>query len=137
MAFTDDHIRAEVETGQYTDPAAEKLLSDVLITRRDKIARVCLAKVNPLVKFGLDGSGVLTFENPAVPSHLADAQGRLPGGVVTVRRQHRGNPGDRLAHQRPRRARAGALRPSAKQRRLRQSLNQRRRWPAPVVGDAG
>ena len=32
-----------------------------------------LAKVNPLVKFSLDGSGVLTFENPAVKAHLADA----------------------------------------------------------------
>jgi hypothetical protein len=73
MAFTDEHIRAAVKTGQFTDPAAEKLLSDVLIARRDKIARVYLAKVNPLTKFGLDGSGVLTFENPAVRAHLADA----------------------------------------------------------------
>jgi hypothetical protein len=73
MAFTDDHIRATVKTGQYTDPAAEKLLSDVLMKRRDKIARVYLAKVNPLVKFSLDGSGVLAFENPAVRAHLADA----------------------------------------------------------------
>jgi hypothetical protein len=73
MAFTDEHIRAAVKTGQYTDPAAEKLLSDVLIARRDKIARVYTAKVNPLVKFSLDGSGVLTFENPAVRAHIADA----------------------------------------------------------------
>jgi hypothetical protein len=73
MAFTDVHIRAVVKTGQYTDPAAEKLLSDVLIARRDKIARVYLAKVNPLVKFGLDAAGVLTFENPAVRARLADA----------------------------------------------------------------
>jgi hypothetical protein len=72
MAFTDEHIRAAVKTGQFTDPAAEKLLADVLIGRRDKIARVYLAKVNPLVKFGLDGSGVLTFENPAVRAALAD-----------------------------------------------------------------
>ncbi len=73
MAFSDEHIRAVVKTGQYTDPAAEKLLSDVLIQRRDKIARVYLAKVNPLVKFSLDGSGVLTFENPAVRARIADA----------------------------------------------------------------
>ena len=73
MAFSDEHIRAAVKTGQYTDPAAEKLLSDVLIKRRDKIARVYLAKVNPLVKFSLDGSGVLTFENPAVRARIADA----------------------------------------------------------------
>jgi hypothetical protein len=73
MAFTDEHIGAVVKTGQYTAPAAEKLLSDVLIKRRDKIARVYLTKVNPLVNFGLDGSGVLTFENPAVRARLADA----------------------------------------------------------------
>ena len=45
----------------------------MLIQRRDTIARVYLAKVNPLVKFSLDGSGVFTFENPAVRAHIADA----------------------------------------------------------------
>jgi hypothetical protein len=73
MAFTDEHIRAAVKTGEYTDPAAEKLLADVLIKRRDKIGRVYFAKVNPLTRFALDGAGVLTFENPAVRAHLADA----------------------------------------------------------------
>ena len=73
MAFSDEHIRAAAKTGQYTDPAAEKLLGDVLIQRRDTIARVYLAKVNPLVKFSLDGSGVFTFENPAVRARIADA----------------------------------------------------------------
>ena len=70
------HRRTHSRRGQdrpYTDPAAEKLLSDVLIERRDKIARVYTAKVNPLVKFSLDGAGVLTFENPAVRAHIADA----------------------------------------------------------------
>ncbi len=73
MAFTDDQIRAAVKTGQYSDPAAEKLLGDVLIARRDKIARVYLTKINPLTKFSLSASGELTFENPAVRAHLADA----------------------------------------------------------------
>ena len=73
MAFSDEHIRAAVKTGEFTDPAAEKLLADVLIKRRDRIARTYLAKVNPLTKFAMDGSGVLTFENPAVRAHLADA----------------------------------------------------------------
>ena len=36
-AFTDDLIRAAVHTGQFSDPAAEKYLADVLIKRRDKI----------------------------------------------------------------------------------------------------
>jgi hypothetical protein len=72
MSFTDEHLRAAAKTGQFTDAAAEELLADVLIGRRDKIARVYLAKVNPLVKFGLDRSGALTFENPAVRAALAD-----------------------------------------------------------------
>jgi len=73
MAFTDDQIRAAVKTGAFTDPAAEKLLADVLIKRRDKIGRVYFAKMNPLVRFTLDGAGVLAFENAAVHAHLADA----------------------------------------------------------------
>ena len=36
-AFTDELIRAAVHTGQFSDPAAEKYLGDVLIKRRDKI----------------------------------------------------------------------------------------------------
>lgn len=73
MAFTDEHVRAAARTGQYTDPAAVQLLSDVLIARRDKIARVYTAKVNPLVKFSLDAAGALSFENPAVRARFADA----------------------------------------------------------------
>ncbi len=72
MAFTDDLIRAAVKTGEYTDPAAEKLLTDVLIQRRDKIGRVYFAKINPLVRFALD-AGALTFENPAVRTRVGDA----------------------------------------------------------------
>jgi hypothetical protein len=73
MAFTDEHIRAAVKTGQFTDPGAEKMLSDILIKRRDTIGRVYTAKVNPLTKFALDAAGVLTFENPAVRARYADA----------------------------------------------------------------
>jgi hypothetical protein len=71
MAFTDEHIRAAVKTGQFTDPAAEALLAEVLIKRRDVIGRTYFARINPLVRFGLDQSGVLTFENPAVRAEFA------------------------------------------------------------------
>ena len=47
VAFTDDMIRAAVHTGEFSDPNAEKHLGDVLIKRRDKIARVYLPAVNP------------------------------------------------------------------------------------------
>ena len=73
MSFTDEQIRAAVKTGQYTDPAAEKLLADVLMKRRDRIGRVYFALVNPLTRFALDAGGVLTFENAAVRFHTADA----------------------------------------------------------------
>jgi hypothetical protein len=76
MAFNDDLIRAAVKTGGYTDPAAEALLTDVLIKRRDKTGRVYLAKVNPLTRFALDESGVLTFENPYVRAKYGDAPAR-------------------------------------------------------------
>ena len=49
MAFTDEQIRAAVKTGGFTDPAAEKLLADVLIKRRDKIGRAYFSRINPLV----------------------------------------------------------------------------------------
>jgi hypothetical protein len=71
-AFSDDQIRAAVKTGAYTDPAAEKILSDTLIKRRDKIGRVYFQKINPLVRFVLDGSGALTFENAAVKAGFGD-----------------------------------------------------------------
>jgi hypothetical protein len=72
MAFTDDHIRAAVKTGNFTDPAAEKLLADILIKRRDTIGRVYYSRINPLVRFELTDSG-LAFENPAVKSRLSEA----------------------------------------------------------------
>jgi hypothetical protein len=73
MAFTDEHIAAAVKAGQFVDPAADKQLTDIMAKRRDILARHYTAKVNPLTKFALDGSGVLTFENPAVRAKLSDA----------------------------------------------------------------
>ncbi len=46
-AFTDEMIRAAVHTAEFTDPAAEKYLADVLIQRREKIKSVYLTQVNP------------------------------------------------------------------------------------------
>jgi hypothetical protein len=70
-AFTDDLIRAAVHTGQFSNPAAEKHLADVLIKRRDKIASVYLTAVNPIVDPQLDGNGRLTFGNAAVTAGVA------------------------------------------------------------------
>jgi hypothetical protein len=73
MAFSDEMIRAIVKTGQYSDPAAEKHLADVLIKRRDRIGQAYLPAVNPLVDFRMDEAGVLTFENAAVKAGFATA----------------------------------------------------------------
>jgi hypothetical protein len=69
-AFTDELIRAAVHTGQFSDPAAEKYLADVLIQRREKIKSVYLTAVNPIVNPRLDSAG-LTFENAAVSGGVA------------------------------------------------------------------
>ncbi len=76
-AFTDDMIRAVVRTGGYSDPAAEALLSDVLIKRRQKIAAAYLPAINPLVDFALSADGRLSFRNAAVAAGVATAP---PGG---------------------------------------------------------
>jgi hypothetical protein len=69
-AFTDDMIRAVVHTGQFSDPAAEKYLADVLIQRRDKIKSIYLTQLNPIVAPRLDANG-LSFENAAVAAGVA------------------------------------------------------------------
>jgi hypothetical protein len=71
VAFTDDLIRAAVHTGEFSDPAAEKHLGDVLIKRRDKIAAAYLTAVNPIVSPRLDTNNRLTFENAAVDARAA------------------------------------------------------------------
>jgi hypothetical protein len=75
-AFSDDMIRAAVRAGQYSDKVAETFLGDMIIARRDKIARAYLPAVNPLVDFSLDGQGTLRFENAAVEAGVSkDAAG--------------------------------------------------------------
>jgi hypothetical protein len=72
-AFSDEMIRAVAATGQYTDPAAAKLLADVLIKRRDAIVRAYLPAINPIIDPALDESGSLTFRNAAVDARVAPA----------------------------------------------------------------
>jgi hypothetical protein len=71
-AFTDEMIRAVVHTGQFSDPAAEKHLADVLIERREKIKRIYLTQVNPIVAPRIDAKG-LTVGNAAVEGGVAEA----------------------------------------------------------------
>ena len=73
VAFTDEMIRAVVHTGEFSDPAAEKYLGDVVIKRRNKIASVYLTAVNPIVEPRLDANGRLAFDNAAVSADVAKA----------------------------------------------------------------
>jgi hypothetical protein len=92
-AFTDEHIRAAVSAGEYSDPEAAKYLARVLIERRDRIGRTWLARSGGLDEFSLAASGgetVLRFTDLAVARGYADAaartyryrvlQGRSKGG---------------------------------------------------------
>jgi hypothetical protein len=72
-AFSDDAIRAAVANGKYSNKAAELYLGDVIIVRRDKVARHYLNITNPVVDFALDDSGRLTFKNAAVDLKFASA----------------------------------------------------------------
>jgi hypothetical protein len=66
VAFHEEMIRAIVKAGRYSRPEDEKLLGDVLVQRRDKIAQVYLNAINPLVDFALSPGGRLSFRNAAV-----------------------------------------------------------------------
>ena len=65
MAFTDDDIRALVETGEYGDPRVVDYLVTTLAQRRDKIGRTYLSKVLSLDNFRV-GNGELFFEDLSV-----------------------------------------------------------------------
>jgi hypothetical protein len=73
MAFSNEAIRAVVNTAQYSDPRATDFIVDALVKRRDKIGRDWLASINPLVGFAIDHQSVMTFTNAAVDVTLSTA----------------------------------------------------------------
>jgi hypothetical protein len=62
MAFTDDDIRALVETGTYSDPAVAEYIAKTLIARRDKIGRAYLGRGFALDRFRVE-DGVLRYDD--------------------------------------------------------------------------
>jgi hypothetical protein len=62
MAFSDQAIRAIVETGQYSDERAAQWITKCLIERRNKIGRAFFDDVLPLDNFAVRG-GKLAFED--------------------------------------------------------------------------
>jgi hypothetical protein len=71
--FSDETIRGIIHTGEFSDPSAEKAIADIVIKRRDKILKVYLPAVNPIVTPALDENNRLTFENAAVAADVAKA----------------------------------------------------------------
>lgn len=82
MAFRDEHIRALISAGEYSNPDAAEYLFKTLKIRRDKIGRHWFSKVNPLDKFVLsmnDDELTVAFEDLALNYSLVDE------GVTTYR----------------------------------------------------
>ena len=71
-AFSADMIRAIIHTGEFSDPAAEQAIGDIMIKRRNKILRAYLPAVNPIVTPRLENNR-LSFENAAVAADVAKA----------------------------------------------------------------
>jgi hypothetical protein len=70
MAFSDEEIRAIVQTGQFSDPRAAQWIADCLIERRNRIGRAYFAKVLPLDNIRVAG-GALAFDDLAAAHGLA------------------------------------------------------------------
>ena len=64
MRFTEEELRAIVETGEYTDPDAERYFLQVLVERQRKSGQYYLTRVNPLDRFEVGGDR-LRFVNLA------------------------------------------------------------------------
>ena len=64
-AFSDEAVRAIVETARYTDRRATEYLTETILARKAKVLTAWLNGVNPIVKPELSAAGVLTFENAA------------------------------------------------------------------------
>ncbi len=76
-AFTDEELKAIVQTGQYSDQRASDWVLKCLIQRRDKIKRAFLARVLPLDRFRIE-NGTVVFDDLGALHGL-----RKPGGLET------------------------------------------------------
>jgi hypothetical protein len=59
--FTDDEIRAIVDTGEFTDQRTAEWVTDCLIKRRDKVVRTWLSKTLAIDRFHVE-QGTLAFD---------------------------------------------------------------------------
>ncbi len=77
-AFTDEELKAIVQTGRYSDPHAADWVLKCLIQRRDKIKRAFLARVLPLDRFRIENETVV-FDDLGALHGL-----RKPGGLQSI-----------------------------------------------------
>ena len=92
MAFSDDEIRAIVQTGAYSDPQTPRQIAQILIARRDAIGGTFFSRVLPLDRFRID-SNRLTFDDLAAIHGL-----RTPGKYeVTWTRVNNAQPSELLS----------------------------------------
>lgn len=73
MSFSNEDIRAIIQTGQLSKPEAEKYLAEVLIKRRDKIGRYWFSRINPIDRFKTkktNGIILLSFSDLAIEGEL-------------------------------------------------------------------
>ncbi|MGQ0735129.1 MAG: hypothetical protein ACT4QD_15940 [Acidobacteriota bacterium] len=69
-AFSDELVRAAVQTGELGDPDAEAFLVKALAERRDAILRAYLPSINPLADPAIEGD-VLVLRNAAIDARVA------------------------------------------------------------------
>ena len=85
-SFTDDMIRAIVAEGRLSDPDAAAYLTDVIITRRNKVVHYWISRTNPLDHFEAqrraDAELQLTFENAAIRGGRRAAGSQLQRSLV-------------------------------------------------------
>jgi hypothetical protein len=67
-SFTDEEIRAIVETGEFTDPRATDWITKCLIKRRDKIAQVWLSKLLPIDRFRVENDTLVFDDLTSTPA---------------------------------------------------------------------
>ena len=92
MAFSEKEIRAIVETAQFSNPAAEEYLVQMLLKRQEKIGRYWFSKVNPLDKFKTTYKGgtlLVSFADLAIEGNLFDSS--ETSYRYTVRSENGGN----------------------------------------------
>ncbi len=83
--FSDEMIKAIVDTGELSDPDDTRYLTDVIIKRRDKVVAYWIAQTNPLDNFTVKRTAPgaeVTFDNAAIRLRVVQ-----PGATYKVRWQ--------------------------------------------------